>query len=446
MINLRKLIFIAAMLTLVVFPASVLAEPITINWWFAHGGRLGEKVQEIVAGFNNSQNQYKVVATYKGSYPDTMTAGIAAFRSKSPPHILQVFEVGTATMMAAKGAIKPVYEVMAESGLPFDPNAYLSTVTGYYTTPDGKMLSMPFNSSTPVLYYNVDAFKAAGLDPAKPPRTWPEVGEVAQKLIALKDAEDKPRFAAGFSTAWISWIQIENFSAWHNVPIGTKANGFEGLDTQFVYNSPLHVKHIQQLNDWQKDKTFIYGGRRNDGNAKFISAEVAMYTESSAGYAGFKANAKFDFATSMLPYWPVTGAPQNTIIGGASLWVMAGHPAAEYKGVAAFFNYLSSPEVQADWHLFTGYLPITLAAYELAKKQGAYEKDPGMETALKQMTLNKPTQNSKGLRFGDYVQVRDINYGELEAIFSGQKTTQQGLNDAVAAGNKLLRRFEQANK
>jgi len=171
-----------------------------------------------------------------------------------------------------------------------------------------------------------------------------------------------------------------------------------------------------------------------------------MYTESSAGYAGFKANAKFDFATSMLPYWPVPGAPQNTIIGGASLWVMAGHPAAEYKGVAAFFNYLSSPEVQADWHLFTGYLPITMAAYELTKKQGAYEKDPGMETALKQMTLNKPTQNSKGLRFGDYVQVRDINYGELEAIFSGQKTTQQGLNDAVATGNKLLRRFEQANK
>ena len=446
MINLRKLIFIAAMLTLVVFPASVLAEPITINWWFAHGGRLGEKVQEIVAGFNNSQNQYKVVATYKGSYPDTMTAGIAAFRSKSPPHILQVFEVGTATMMAAKGAIKPVYEVMAESGLPFDSNAYLSTVTGYYTTPDGKMLSMPFNSSTPVLYYNVDAFKAAGLDPAKPPRTWPEVGEAAQKLLTLKDAEDKPRFAAGFSTAWISWIQIENFSAWHNVPIGTKANGFEGLDTQFVYNSPLHVKHIQQLNDWQKDKTFIYGGRRNDGNAKFISAEVPMYTESSAGYAGFKANAKFEFATGMLPYWPVTGAPQNTIIGGASLWVMAGHPAAEYKGVAAFFNYLSSPEVQSDWHLFTGYLPITMAAYELTKKQGAYEKDPGMETALKQMTLNKPTQNSKGLRFGDYVQVRDINYGELEAIFSGQKTAQQGLNDAVAAGNKLLRRFEQANK
>ena len=433
-------------LVLLIFPTNLLAQKTTINWWFAHGGRLGEKVQSIVTNFNKSQDQYTVVATYKGNYQDTMTAGIAAFRSKNPPHILQVFEVGTASMMAAKGAIKPVYEVMAESGLPFDPKDYLPTVTGYYTTPEGKMLSMPFNSSTPVLYYNIDAFKKAGLDPNAPPKTWPQVADCARKILALKGADGKPLYGGGFSTAWISWIQIENFSAWHNVPIGTKANGFGGLDTEFVYNSPLHVKHIEQLSDWQKEKIFIYGGRTNLGNAKFSSGEVVMYTESSAGYAGFKNTCKFEFGTTMLPYWPeVKGAPQNTIIGGASLWVMAGHKPAEYKGVAAFFNYLSSPEVQADWHQFTGYLPITTAAYELTQKQGFYKENPFMETALKQMTLNVPTENSKGLRFGNYVQVRDINYGELEAIFAGKKTAKQGLDDAVEEGNKLLRKFEKAN-
>jgi sn-glycerol 3-phosphate transport system substrate-binding protein len=369
-----------------------------------------------------------------------MTAGIAAFRSKNPPHILQVFEVGTASMMAAKGAIKPVYEVMAESGQPWDPDAYLSTVRAYYATPEGKMLSMPFNSSTPVLYYNVDAFKKAGLDPDRPPKTWPEVAEYARKLV-------KAGYPAGFSTAWISWIHIENFSAWHNVPFGTKANGFGGLDTEFVYNSPLHVKHIQHLADWQKEKIFIYGGRLSLGNAKFSSGEVAMYTESSAGYAGFKKTCKFEFRTSMLPYWPdVPGAPQNTIIGGASLWVMAGHSPEAYEGVATFFNYLSSPAVQADWHQFTGYLPITTDAYHLTKRQGFYKKNPGMETALKQMTLNKPTENSKGVRFGNFLQVRDINYRELEAIFAGKKTVKQGLDDAVEAGNKLLRKFEEANR
>jgi sn-glycerol 3-phosphate transport system substrate-binding protein len=438
--KLRKWSLAVALVVLVMFPANVLAEKITINWWHAHGGRLGELVNGIAEGFNKSQDKYNLVATYKGNYADTMTAGIAAFRAKNPPHILQVFEVGTATMMAAKGAIKPVYEVMAESGLPFDPNAYLPTVTSYYTTTDGKMLSMPFNSSTPILWYNVDAFKKAGLDPDKPPATWPEVGEYCKKLVAAG-------YGGGFSTAWISWIQIENFSAWHNIPMGTEENGFGGLDTEFVYNSPLHVRHIKQLADWQKDKIFVYGGRTNLGDPKFETGEVAMITESSAGYARFKANCKFEFHTGMLPYWPdVPGAPQNTIIGGASLWVLQGHPAEEYKGVAAFFNYLSSPEVQSEWHKATGYLPITIAAYELTKKEGFYEKNPDMETALKQMTLHKPTPNSKGLRFGNFLQVRDINYNELEAIFAGKKTAQQGLNDAVAAGNKLLRKFQADNE
>lgn len=436
----RLTLVVAALLVLIMFPLSASADKIVINWWHAMGGRLGEKVNEIAANFNKLQSKYEVVPTYKGSYPDTMTAGIAAFRSKSPPHILQVFEVGTASMMAAKGAIVPIYKVMEESGLPFDPDAYLPTVTSYYSTPDGKMLSMPFNSSTPVLYYNKDAFKKAGLDPNKPPKTWPEVAECAKKLI-------QAGYPAGFSTAWISWIQIENFSAWHNVPIGTKENGFEGLDAVFTFNGPLQVRHIQALADWQKDKIFVYGGRRNLGNAKFSSEEVAMYTESSAGYAGFKKTCKFDFGTSMLPYWPnVPGAPQNTIIGGASLWVMAGHPKEDYRGVAAFMNYLSSPSVQADWHQFTGYLPITKNAYYITKGEGFYEKNPGMETALKQMTLHKPTANSKGLRFGNFVQERDVIYGELEATFAGKKTAQEGLDNAVKLGNQLLRKFEKANQ
>jgi sn-glycerol 3-phosphate transport system substrate-binding protein len=435
-----KWLLIATLAVLVIFPASALAEPITVNWWHAHGGRLGELVNGIADGFNKSQNKYKLVASYKGNYAATMTAGIAAYRAKNPPHILQVFEVGTATMMAAKGAIKPVYEVMAESGIPFDPDDYLPTVTGYYTSREGKMLSMPFNSSTPVLWYNADAFKKAGLDPDKPPKTWPEVAEYSKKLVAAG-------YGGGFSTAWISWIHLENFSAWHNVPFGTKSNGFDGLDTEFVYNSPLHVKHIQKLADWQKDKIFVYGGRRNLGDPKFETAEVAMHTESSAGYARFKKNCKFEFRTSMLPYWPdAAGAPQNTIIGGASLWVLQGHPAEEYKGVATFFTYLSSPAVQSKWHQDTGYLPITTDAYYLTKGQGFYEKNPGTETALKQMILNKPTANSKGMRFGNFLQVRSINYDTLEAIFAGKTTAQKGLTDSVAAANKLLRRFEKANK
>ena len=414
------------------------AAQIEIQWWHAMGGALGETVNDIAAGFNRSQTDYVIKAVYKGNYTETMTAGIAAFRSGKPPHIMQVFEVGTATMMAAKGAIYPVYKLMADEGIPFDESRYLSAVIGYYTTTDGKLLSMPFNSSTPVVFWNKQAFEKAGLDRA--PETWEEMGEFSKKIIASGGAD------CGFTIGWQSWSMLENFSAWHDVPFATKENGFAGLDTEFVFNSPLHVKHIQQLADWQADKVFTYGGRRGEGNPLFANGKCAMLINSSAYYSGLRKSAKFDFGTSQLPYWSgVKGAPQNSIIGGATLWVLQGNPKGDYAGVAAFLNYLSDVFVQTFWHQNTGYVPITNAAYELTKRSGYYEKNEGRDVAIIQMSAKAPTPNSKGLRLGSFVQTRDIINEELEAIWAGKKTAQQGLDDAVARGNKLLRKFEKAN-
>ncbi|MCB1546505.1 MAG: sn-glycerol-3-phosphate ABC transporter substrate-binding protein UgpB [Hyphomicrobiaceae bacterium] len=412
-----------------------------IQWWHAMGGKLGEKVDAIAKGFNASQKDYVVVPVYKGNYTETMTSAIAAFRAKKPPHIVQVFEVGTASMMSAKGAIYPVFELMAKSKLPFDQSTYLSAVTGYYSDSKGNMLSMPFNSSTPVLYYNKTAFKKAGLDPAKPPKTWPELEAFAKKLQAAG-------YKCGFTTGWQSWVQLENFSAWHNLPFSTRSNGFDGFDTTFTFNSPQHVRHIDQLAKWLKTKIFDYGGRRSDAAPKFYTQECAMYMNSSAAYAGIKANAKgFEFGVGQLPYWPdVKGAPQNSIIGGATLWVLRGHSDASYKGVAAFFNYLSSAKVQADWHQATGYLPITRAAYELTKSQGFYTRNPGTDVSILQMTGKPPTPNSKGLRLGNFVQIRDIINSELEAVWSGKKSAKEALDTAVQKGNALLRRFEASIK
>ena len=414
------------------------AAKIEIQWWHAMGGALGETVNDIAAGFNRSQTDYEIKAVYKGNYTETMTAGIAAFRSGKPPHIMQVFEVGTATMMAAKGAIYPVYQLMADQGIPFDESRYLSAVIGYYTTTDGKLLSMPFNSSTPVVFWNKQAFEKAGLDRA--PETWEEMGAFSKKIIASGGAE------CGFTIGWQSWSMLENFSAWHDVPFATKENGFAGLDTEFVFNSPLHVRHIGQLADWQADKVFTYGGRRGDGNPLFADGKCAMLINSSAYYSGLRKSTKFDFGTSQLPYWSdVTGAPQNSIIGGATLWVLQGNPKGDYAGVAAFMNYLSDVFVQTFWHQNTGYVPITNAAYELTKRSGYYEKNEGRDVAIVQMSAKAPTANSKGLRLGSFVQTRDIINDELEAIWGGKKTAQQGLDDAVARGNKLLRKFEKAN-
>ena len=417
-------------------PASAATE---IQFWHAFTGPLGEILAKQVDGFNGSQSDYQVVAVYKGNYSEALNAGVAAFRANQQPHILQVFEVGTATMMAAKGAVNPVYEVMQSGGESFDPSVYLPTVTGYYTDPDGNMLSMPYNSSTPVLYYNKDAFAKAGLDPNAPPKTW---GEFAKALDAIKASGS----SCPFTTAWQSWVHLENLSAWHDVPFATKANGFAGLDAELVFNGPLQVKHIQQLGDWAKEGKFIYGGRRNESGARFNSGECAMLTESSAGYASIKAKTEFDFGVSSLPYWEdAEGAPQNTIIGGASLWVLTGHPEEEYEGIAKFFSYLSRPEVQAEWHQQTGYLPITLAAYDLTKEQGFYRENPGTETALIQMTAKAPTENSKGVRLGSFDQIRTVIDEELEAVWAGTKTAQAALDSAVERGNVLLRRFERAN-
>ena len=409
-----------------------------IQLWHAFTGRLAELLTEQTTKFNAAQSDFVVVPTPKGNYSETLNAGIAAFRAGEQPHILQVFEVGTATMMGAKGAIKPVHELMAEAGTPIDKSAFLSAVTAYYTTTDGDMLSMPYNSSTQVLYVNSALLEKAGLPADAPLETWPQV-EAA--LDALKAAGvDCP-----LTTAWQSWVHLESFSAYHDVPFATQENGFGGTDTSLVFNGPLQIAHIAKLGEWAKEGKFIYAGRRNEGGARFRAGECALYTESSAGYAGVKAEAQFPFQIRPLPYWPeAEGAPQNTIIGGASLWVMAGKPAEDYKGVAAFFSFLSSPEIQAQWHQQTGYLPITYAAYELTKSQGFYETNPGTDVAIIQMTGKAPTANSKGLRLGSFDQIRAIIDEELEAVWAGDKTAQAALDSAVERGNPLLRRFERA--
>ncbi len=418
------------------FAATALAAT-EVQWWHAMGGVNGERVNKIATDFNATQSDYKVVPVYKGNYTETMTAAIAAFRARKQPHIVQVFEVGTATMMAAKGAIYPVEQVMKDAGEPFDKSIYLPAVISYYQTPKGELLSMPFNSSTPVLWYNKDAFKKAGI--AAAPKTWAEMKSASEKLVGAG-------YKCGFSFGWQSWVMIENFSSWHNLAIGSKENGFAGIDTTFSFNNAKVKARLQSIADWSKNKLFTYGGRRGDSLSMFTNAECGMWMNSSAYYGSIKKQAKFNFGQSMLPLdTDAAGKAQNSIIGGATLWVLRGHDKGDYKGVAKFMTYLSSPKVQAWWHQQTGYVPITTPAYELSKTQGFYNSNPGTDTAIKQLSLNAPTPNSRGLRFGNFVQIRDILNEEMEAIWSGKKSAAEALDDAARRGDKLLRKFERAN-
>ena len=410
-----------------------------IMWWHAMSGELGRQLDKLAADFNASQSEYRIVPSYKGNYTETVTAAIFAFRSRRQPAIVQVNEIATATMMAAKGAIYPVFELMRDEQEPFSPAAYLPAVTGYYADVAGNMLSFPFNASTPILYYNKNLFRSAGLDPETAPKTWPEVGAAAKKLRASGAV-------CGFTTSWPSWINVENFSAFHNLAVSTKANGFDGLDAVLIFNNPVMVRHIAQLAEWQAGKVFDYSGRGTSAEPRFQNGECGIFIGSSATRADIKANSKFEVGYGMLPYWPdVEGAPQNSIIGGATLWVLRDRPRAEYKGVAKFFGYLSKPEVQAAWHQNTGYLPITRAAFDLTRAQGFYDRNPGTAISIEQITLKPPTDNSRGVRLGSFALIRVVIDDELEQAFAGKKSAQQALDSAVERGNHLLRQFERAN-
>ena len=418
-------------------------QKVQVEFWHGLTQPLGGILEKVVTDFNASQAKYQVNATFKGQYPETMVAAIAAFRAGNAPHIVQMFEVGTATMMAARTAIKPVYELAQETGVNIDPRNYVGGVRGYYSTPDGKLVSMPFNSSTPIAWYNKDAFKKAGLDPEKPPRTWEETWAAARKIVATKAAP------CGYTMAWPTWTQYENFSAIHNVPLATKANGMDGMDAELKINSPLHVKHMQTMIETQKEGTFKYGGRDGKADALFPSGECAIFHGSSGMRARVIREAKFQWGVTMLPYYKgAPNSPKNSIIGGASFWVMTSpkRTADEYKAVAEFFQYISRPEVDAKWHMDTGYVPITLAGFALASGQGYYIKNPGADIPFRQLTLTEPTENSRGLRLGNMPEIRNIIQEEMEKAFQGQETAKQAMDNAVQRGNTILRNFERTNK
>ncbi|PTB18201.1 sn-glycerol-3-phosphate ABC transporter substrate-binding protein UgpB [Trinickia symbiotica] len=410
-----------------------------IQFWHAMDAALGERVNDIAKDFNASQSDYKIVPVFKGTYDQTLAAGIAAYRSGNAPAILQVYEVGTATMMQAKKAIIPATDVFKQAGVPLDQKAFVPTVASYYSdAKTDELVSMPFNSSTPVLYYNKDAFKKAGLDPNKPPKTWEEVAADAEKLKAAG-------MSCGFTTGWQSWIQLENYSAWHGLPFASENNGFDGTDAKLEFNGPQQIAHIAMLQKMAKEGTFTYAGRKDEANSKFYSGDCGIMTNSSSSLANIRKYAKFDFGTGMMPYdASVKGAPQNAIIGGASLWVLAGKVPNVYKGVAKFLAYLSSPAVAAKWHEDTGYLPVTKAAYELAEQHGFYAQHPGADTATKQMLNKPPLPFTKGLRLGNMPQIRTVIDEELEQVWAQKKTPKDALDSAVSRGNELLRRFEQS--
>jgi sn-glycerol 3-phosphate transport system substrate-binding protein len=405
-----------------------------IRLWHGMSGALGAELDRLVANYNASQKDYRVLSFFQGPYDEVMADDIELRKgTHRSPHIVQVNDAGTADMMRS-GSARALWHLMQESGRPLEAK-YLPPVSAYFSDAEGRLLALPFTGATPVLYYNRDAFRKAGLDPAKAPQTWDETPDTLAALV-----ESGQRCA--LTTAWQSWVLIENMSAWHNQRFATQGNGMTGgtggSGARLAFNTRLMVRWISTLASWHKSGYFTYAGRKDEAEARFASGECAMLTSSSAAYAELRKRARFDLGVAQLPYYDdFDDAPQNTLAGGSALWALAGQPAAADRGVASFFAYLSRPEVQAEWHQRTGDVPLTTTAYELTRKQGFYRRHPGHEIAVRQL-LVKPTEDSAGVRLGGLRRIRGIIDEELEAVWNGSKTPLDALNAAVQRGNVLL--------
>jgi sn-glycerol 3-phosphate transport system substrate-binding protein len=433
--NCLKKISVAILLALLWRVSPVYAEAVTITFWHSMSGQLGTLVQQMVGEFNRSQHQYHIMALYKGEYVETLTSTVAAFRAGQQPDMVQIFDVGTASMMFPQGVIVPVYQVLQDANRTNLADKLLSGIKAYYSNQLGQLMAMPFNVSSAVMFYNKNAFQKAGLDVNKPPRTWPEMAVVGKRLLAAG-------YDCGFTTAWPSWIQLESFCAWHNIPYASLDNGLKGVQAQMSFNSPPVVKHLANFAVWQKSHIFQYGGRNDDAQALFTSGKCPILFESSGSRLGLESNVPFQLGVAPLPYWPeIRSAPQNTMIGGGAIWVMSGHEKLKDQGIAEFFAYLLSTPVQVKWQSSTGYIPLTRPAMQWLGASGYYKKHPGAEVAIKSLN-NKPASNySKGIRLGNYTLIRQVNDTALEEIWSGRKPAQQVLDYAVLKNNILLQHF-----
>jgi sn-glycerol 3-phosphate transport system substrate-binding protein len=432
-----KIIFLTLMS--LCFMSSALFAREEIVLWHAFEGFLYEKFAEIVEDFNHQSGAYHVALAHQGTYNEVFNRGVEAFENGHPPHILQVYEVATQTMMLKPEVFYPVDTLMRKYFKKFDADVYIDAVRDFYSPSNNKMYSLPWNASTGIMFYNKKAFKDAGLDPEKPPKTWEEVEKVGLKLVNAG--------YAGFVTAWPAAYHLEYICSWHNLPFATHENGFGGSKARLIFNGPYQIRHWDKLVHWKNQGIFKYEGRFVDQPEKiFAEGLCGILLQGSNRLPMLKKMSSHPIGVGFMPYWEdIPGSPYRLTIGGSSFWVMNGFNEETYRGIAHFLAYLSLPEVQAYWHQQTGYLPITEAAYYLSKKKGFYEKNPAAEIAVLEVMNQKITPYTKGIRLGNYTVIREKIIDNLEKALNGRLTPKEALERAIEEGNHLLSQFEEEN-
>ncbi len=415
---------------LVVGMTPTVSEAVTkISFWHAMSAKRMPAVNRIVEGFNAEHPDIQVEPQFSGKYKEVLAKAIAAARGGSPPHIVQVYEVGTQTMLDS-GAIVPVFEI-AKAG-EIDWGDIIVPIKDYYAV-GGKLYSMPFNSSTSILYYNKDLFKQAGLDPNKPPSTFAEMEEIGGKIVKSGVAPNAVSFG------WPDW-QFEQMHTLHKQFYANNENGRSARATTVLGNQEFGVKVVSEWTKWAEKGVFIYGGPEYSANKAFLAGKIAMLYQSTSSVGSISKAAKFEVGTSFLPR--LEGYQKgNSVIGGATLWTMKGHSQKEYDAIWEFYKYLVRPEVSAQWHRDTGYFPSTNTAVKLLMDQGWFSENPNHVTAFLQILTGIKVPESQGVRLGPFVAIRQAFKTALEKSVQGQLTPKAAMEEYAAEANKLLKEY-----
>ena len=421
--------------TLVSAPAAAATK---FEFWYGLSGDLSERIQDMCNTFNASQADFEIVCVSQDNYDNNLQNTIAAFRANKQPTITQIFDAGTLDLMLS-GAYIPVGELMADNGYQIDWSNYFSGIASYYSTSKGELLSMPFNSSTAQIYYNTDALAKVGFEGV--PETWGQVEDVARKM---KDAGYDCPIAFDPAGAW-QWF--EQFSAIHNQPIATLGNGYGGLNAEMVVSKGKFVDQLAWFKQMYDEGLLVHKSKESGqtANDAFVNGDCQITSSSVADHGTFGKQAKegVNWTNAMLPL--LDGYTRtNSLVGGASLWTLKGKSAEEYKGAAAFYAFLATPEQAEWWSTVTGYIPVTNDGFEAMKAKGFYDAAPykGRELAITSLTATEPTENSRGLRLGNYASIRAEMVKTLQAVLFNNVPAKQALEEFDAKGNDILRRFE----
>jgi sn-glycerol 3-phosphate transport system substrate-binding protein len=389
----------------------------TITFWHAMGGVNGEAINTLVEKFNE-ENEYgiTVVAEYQGAYDDEINKLKSAQLGDMGVDLVQIYDIGTRFMIDS-GWIVPMQELIDASG--FDSSVIEPNIAAYYTV-DGTLYSMPFNSSTPILYYNKDMFEAAGIDTV--PTTFEEISEAGDKLT--ESGVDEV-----ISIGIYGWF-FEQFVCKQGENYVNNGNGRESYATAVEFDS--NGAGLNVLTAWKDlyDKGYAPNVGRGDDNgiADFSAGKSAMTLGSTASLKQIlqDVDGKFEVGTAYFP--SVTSDTEGGVsIGGGSLWALNNNDDVKKAATWKFIEFLVSAESQAYWNAQTGYFPVTTEAANEQVYKDNMEEYPQFQTAIDQLHDSAPEY--AGALLSVFPEARSIVETEIENMLNNGTSPE----DTVAA-------------